>query len=213
MKSLLFIIALTLSVLKVSATAQTPDLIIYEGEEYAMQTNPLEIFFKKNPEKRPQRTVISTANWRGYVAMFEIVDNNLYLKNIEVWYYDDDSKEPSKKNALNEVFPNQEKVKVDWMNGLLVLPYGELENYVHLGYGSTFSNYILLEIENGVLKREKKLNSKEYKKIKEKQFQAFKKTEEYRKLKEELHGHGSDEFFDSFVRNQIVSYTSKILVE
>lgn len=204
----------------VFGTAQYPDKIIYNGKIYRLHSNPMESYFEKYPDKRPERGIMSTALWRGYVATFEIKDNQLYLKDIEIIVRDTTSKENYKtkwESVLNETFPNQELMKIDWMTGLLVLPYGKMVNYVHMGYGSTYKRYILLEIEKGNLKKEKQFGYKQYEKFKEKQFHAFKETEEYEKIKteikEEEEGDYNDEFIDSFLRNFIIEYTSKILIK
>lgn len=85
MKRLLLTIIFTLfSGLKVFATAQFPDKINYNGKEYNLNSNPLEVYFEKNPNKRPKSEVRSSALWRGYVATFEIIDNQLFLKDIEI---------------------------------------------------------------------------------------------------------------------------------
>ena len=209
-------VLLVLTNLTVFGTAQYPDKIIYKGKEYSLHSNPMEKYFAQYPDKRPEGGM-STALWRGYVATFEIKDNQLYLKDIEVMngstkndkgYY-----ETIWKSVLNEVFPNQELVKIDWMTGLLVLPYGKMVNYVHMGYGSTYANYILLEIDKGELKTEKQFKNKQYEKFKENQFQAFKKTEEYEKIKTDLKKEDNydDKFIDSFLRSFVIEYTSKIL--
>jgi hypothetical protein len=115
---------------------------------------------------------------------------------------------------MEETFPGIKDVKVDWLTGLLVMPYGKIVNYVHMGYGSTYKNYILLEIDKGNLKKEKHFTYKEYERFKERQFQVFKQTDEYKKLKAELKNDGvSDEFVDSFLKNFVTQYTSKILEE
>ena len=216
MKRNIFILILMILTLNVFATAQYPDKIIYNGVEYALHTNPLEAFFEKNPDKRPQDEIMSSALWRGYVATFEIIDNQLFLKDIEVQIADTSSKESYRttwKSVIKEVFPDTDKVKVGWMTGLLVLPYGKLKNYVHMGYGSTYSNYILLEISEGNLTQERKFNGAKYEEFKEKQFRAFKKTEEYKKLVEDIKKiDGFDEeTIDSFLRSFVLEYTSKIL--
>ena len=155
--------------------------------------------------------------WRGYIATFEIKDAQLLLKDIEIQYQDTTSKKSHDykwRSVLKEVFPGNEALKIDWMTGLLVIPHGKLVNYVHMGYGSTYKNYILLEIDKGSLKKEKQFQYKEYEKFKERQFRAFKRTEEYRKTKAELQKDGStDEFVDSFLKDFVVEYTSKILAE
>ena len=170
-------------------TAQIPDKIIYKGEKYPLHTNPMEDYFAKYPDKRPYSTVQSSALWRGYVATFEIIDNQLYLKDIEIEIGTNDEQEnyrSSRKSVINEVFPNQETVKVDWMTGSLVLPSGKMVEYVHMGYASTYEHYILLEIENGDLKSEKQLGYEEYNNIRDQKFQDFKKTDEYQHMKARL---------------------------
>jgi len=117
------------------------------------------------------------------------------------------------KSVIHQVFPNLKQVKVDWLTGLLVILNGKLVNYVHMGYASTYENYIILEIDKGNLIHEKSMNSKEYEKFKAKQFEAFKKTDEYMKLKEDLkkNSGGTDDFLDSFIKIYETDYTTKIL--
>ncbi len=217
MKKFLFIALMLCLSGKAFSTAQYPDKIIYNGKEYSLHSNPLESYFEKHPEKRPQGDVISTALWRGYVATFEVVENQLFLKDIEVEVSDTSSKKKDEtkwKSVLTEVFPNSEPLKVDWMIGLLVLPCGKVVNYVHMGYGSTHESYILLEINTGDLIKEKEYNYNEYTKFKERQFQAFKKTEDYKRIKDELKKEDhSDEFIDSFLKDFVIDYSSKILTD
>ena len=168
-----------------------------------------------NPGLRQEPDVMSRALWRGYVATFEIQDNQLFVNDISIEV--DDTLNGSDKtkwiSALNQVFPGQKQIKVDWMTGLLVIPNGKLVNYVHMGYASTYKNYIILEIDKGNLVQEKRMSLKEYEKFKDKQFKAFQKTDEYKKLKEDLKKNtgGTDEFLDSFIRIYVIDYTTKIL--
>ena len=217
---ILFVIFLTVfSFSTVFGTAQYSDIIIYNGKKYSLETNPLESYFEKYPDKRPKDRygveVGSTALWRGYVATFEIKDNQLYLRDIQKEVATDSSGiNTIEVNVLTEVFPNQELVKVDWFTGLLVLPEGKVINYVHMGYASTSERYILLEIDEGNLKKERHFDYKEYSELREKQFQAFKKTEEYEKMKAEIKNmYNDDDFIESFLRVYVIDYTSKILVE
>ncbi len=192
------------------ATAQFPDIIIFEGKRYSLHSNPLEQYFKKFPDKRPKEGSRSTALWRGYIATFEIMDSTLYLKDITIELPDH-----KWKSVLAEVFPNNERVKIDWLTGLLVLPYGELVEYVHMGYASTYENYILLEIREGRFKRAKRFDYKQYEEFKQRQFEEFKKTEEYKVQAEKLikeMGY-SAELVEQFLRIYVISYSSMILAE
>ena len=217
-KLILFFALLLLSATNLFATAQYPDKIIYNGKEHMLHSNPMEAYFKKFPDKRPETEIMSSALWRGYVATFEFVDKALFLKDIQIQFTEKSEKSsfnPKWKSVISEVVPEKERLKIDWLTGILVLPYGEVVNYVHMGYGSTYENYILLEVAGGELKNTKEFGYKEYEKFKERQFQAFKKTEEYKKAFEDLRKEGdrTPEFIDSFLRDFVIEYTSKILVD
>ncbi|MEN8123269.1 MAG: hypothetical protein ABFS35_23230, partial [Bacteroidota bacterium] len=102
-------------------TAQYPDKIKYNGIEYSLNTNPLEPYFEKNPEKRPQS--YSTALWRGYVGHFEIIENQLFVTDITIpsHYTDPDGKTKIKSISIyKRIFPENDKVKIDWYSGILI---------------------------------------------------------------------------------------------
>jgi hypothetical protein len=210
-------LAILLTAVNVLATAQAPDLIIYQGKEYALETNPMEAYFSKYPDKKPKTEVMSTGLWRGYIATFEFQDKSLVLKDIKIRSaanLGNADYESSWKSAIKQVVPKGETLKIDWFSGILVLSYGDIVNYVHMGYGSTYSNYILLSVKNGNLTSERKFDYKEYEKFKEKQFQAFKKTEEYKTHVLELKKENlPPELVDSFLRDFIVGYSSEFLDE
>ncbi len=65
-----FVLVLFLAV-DTFATAQQPDKIIYNGTTYDLHSNPLEAYFEKNPDKKSKSSVISSALWRGYVAILK----------------------------------------------------------------------------------------------------------------------------------------------
>lgn len=81
-----------------------------------------------------------------------------------------------------------------------------------MGYGSTYENYFLLEIDKGNFIKSKQFDYKNYEIFKDKQFLAYKKTEAYKETKATLKKDGStDEFIDSFLRSFVTEYTSRIL--
>jgi hypothetical protein len=205
----LLVVAMTAS--NAFATSQYPDKIIYEGKKYDLHTNPMESYFKEHPQKRPSGNGINTKLWRRYVATFEVINNSLVLNDIEIRAYDGENGSEWK-SVKSDLVPKGQALKIDWFTGIMVLPYGKLVNYVHMGYGSTYENYVLLEMKNGKLTGERKLNYKQYNQFKEKQFDTFKKTEKYRKLvavpeKENL----TQESIDSLIKNFDADYTSKFL--
>jgi len=216
MRTILMFFLTFLIAQNVLATAQEPDKIIYHEKEYGLYSNPLQSFFEKNPDRLPQNEVRSSALWRGYVATFEVIENELYVKDIQMQYRDTISKVHTFgwKSVLDKVFPNQKERKLDWFTGVLVIPHGKLVSYVHMGYASTYKKYKLLEMDHGVLHKELNMNHRKYKKFKESQFQLFQKTDEYKKLKDELLKKGdTEEFIDSFLRSYVTKYTNEILTE
>jgi len=190
-------------------TAQYPDKITYDGTEYNFNSNPLEPYFDKNPDKRPG--MASTALWRGYVAHFEIIENQLYVTDITRPISQKDSEgnyERKWVSIYRTIFPTSEKVKIDWYTGILILPHGKMVEYVHLGYASTYSKYWLLEVYEG--------NFNEARKYKNKEFEMFEKTEEYKKLYAEMKEndeYNDDEFIKSFISDFVINYTTKFLTE
>ena len=210
-------LSLLASVSNVLATAQIPDRITYLGEKYAMHTNPLESYFEKHPDRKPDGGVMSTALWRGYVATFTVTNGVLQLQDIEIQVHvekEDNSYPYEWKSVLRDVCPEGKPLVIDWFSGILVLPYGDLKNYVHMGYASTYENYILLEVNEGKIGKEKRLNAEEYDKFRDKQFKAFKKTDEYKKMVGEMKKDGdSQERIDEFLRIFVVRYTSRFLDE
>ena len=81
-KLLLTLLAL-LATTTASGTAQAPDKLVLDGETYSLNTNPLESYFGKHPERHPReaedgdQVVLSTGLWRGYIATFEVIGNTL----------------------------------------------------------------------------------------------------------------------------------------
>jgi hypothetical protein len=211
MKTLtLAILIFVVSLSHIFATAQAPDRIFYDGKEYSLHTNPMESYFARYPEKRPVTLAKSSGLWRGYVATFVFEMNVLFLEDIEIetmgGKYDD-----SWKSVRGQIIPKDEELMIDWFTGILILPYGELVKYVHGGYESTYSNYILLEINRGILTDKRTFDHKQYDEFKERQFQAYKKTEAYRKRVADEAAEYSREISDYYLRSHIMDYVYEFL--
>ncbi|WP_448550517.1 hypothetical protein [Thalassotalea fusca] len=93
----------------VFATAQTPDYLMYQGKKYRLHANPLEELFLEKEELRPKSEIISSANWRGYIATFSISEDALVVSDITIR-----KPEPNKErrylneSVLLDVFPNED---------------------------------------------------------------------------------------------------------
>jgi len=165
----------------------------------------------------PKNRISSSALWRGYVATFEIVDSILYVKDIEVQYSTKDSSGEYKyewKSVLQEVFPDSSDRICSFYTGLLILPEGEMLNYVHMGYASLYEKYILMKIENGKFKKEKEFSAEEYYKFKRQQFEEYKKTDEYKKKLNEIKEQTEDlEWLEYFLFIYDVDYSNRFLLD
>ena len=54
--------------------------------------------------------------------------------------------------SLVTIFPDSpDRVFAHWYSGTLRVPQGEMLNYVHMGYGSTFERDLLIEVKQGVV--------------------------------------------------------------
>lgn len=146
------------------ATKQKGDILLYKGETYELRTYCLELYFSQNPQINTNDFVVWSTNlWRGYIATFEIIEDTLYLTKIE-----GRDKNYQEKNLMKDIFPNEEKVKVDWLAG--IIQAHDNSNMKNFEYGQ----YLLFELYAGSISEIKKLNKKEYKKFKNNQLKLLK---------------------------------------
>ena len=187
------------------ATGQAPDLLLMNGKQYSILTNPLEPFLALNPKKTPTSDIVSTGLWRGYVATWKIEDDRLILTKIETLRRkptDDGAFDTEYGDTTQAVFPEDGVVIATWFTGHIVIPTGKLVEYVHMGYASTYKKYLILRVERGVLTKQYRLNSEEFRKFRDAQFAAFSRTKEYQTEFENLNKEGdrADEETRSFLK-------------
>lgn len=154
MKFSAVIIPLILLCQNVFGTGQVPDILIFDGEERGIRTNPLNQWFEWTGERTDFLEYFQegacTACWRGYIATWKITNNKLYLEKIQNF-------SENKTMPLTEIWPEKgdQPVFAEWYSGLLSMPEGELLNYVHMGYSSVYARDRLLRIDSGILVDEK----------------------------------------------------------
>lgn len=183
---IVFLVSVLFSI-NVFATAQAPDYLMYKGEKLRLHVNPLEVLFLEKEELRPKTEIISSGNWRGYIATISIIDGALAVSDITISKPDPDKEYGYlRESVLLKVFPNESDRKMHWFSGLLVVPLGERTGYVHLSYASQYEKYLLIRIKNGLVKESTEMNLDEYMDYKVRQFAKFKLTSEYEDLYKEL---------------------------
>ncbi|MCL1875051.1 MAG: hypothetical protein FWF87_02175 [Synergistaceae bacterium] len=130
------------------ATAQTPEILVYEGKTENMFTEPKipvgnpriralpqEEFQEKVRNRTFPSIISSTACWRLYIGSWEIKDKRLFLTSII---------------GLFEL-SGEEPLFADWFSGVLRVPRGEVLNYVHMGYETVYEETLLISVENGLV--------------------------------------------------------------
>ncbi len=169
-KTIIFILFfLTFPFLKLFATAQIPDILIYQGDTLALFANPLEEF-PKIDSIRPylfgnRGRYHSTACWREYQAEWLIENEQLYLIGIYSCCYYKDSIKSDLENLFGDRFVDG-KIKSDWFTGSVFSPQGKLIRYFHDAYLSLYEKEIEFKFEKGILVETKEHdNSKSRKSI------------------------------------------------
>ena len=127
-------------------TAQASERLIYGGKDIRLCTNPLSLYLKQTGIKFESP---STACWRGYIGTWEIIESagveRLYLVELSA------HRSYEEIVGVSDIFPGFDRVFAHWFTGELRCPQGELLNYVHGGYASTYEYDLLMDFKQGVL--------------------------------------------------------------
>ena len=165
------------------ATAQEGDILIMKGKKYSIQSEPLRAYIRENPNKLPESEVVSTSNWRGYLATWEVKDEQLFLVDVTILRpvkSQDGGFSTEPRSVMASLFPDQKEVPAVWFTGHVIAIDGELVHYVHMGYASMYAKYIILRVEEGRVTRTWNANTAAFAIFRNSQFNAFKKTDEFR---------------------------------
>lgn len=138
-------------------TKQIREILIYDGDEYYMNTYPLFEYLNTNSIIFENQ---SSSCWRGYVGKWEIKDNKLFLIDITGCFEND------KKVLLNDLFLGQKEVFANWFTGKLEIECGKIINYedeisIHF---PIYEETLFIEIYFGILTNTYVSNNREYKK-------------------------------------------------
>jgi hypothetical protein len=154
-------------------TGQIPDKVIYCGERFALVGvkgeglyEPLD--FGLTPQSP------HTANWRGFASTYEVLNQILFLQEMQISIKEEGQEYP-KINGINPESRNEGLIHLDYKNihlktnysGTLLIAKDFIDSmYVHMGFQSpiSFEKVIELEFNEGILVKDKDLSSvmKEY---------------------------------------------------
>ena len=97
-------------------TAQFTEQILLHGHKRTLCTDPLESFFKISGT-RPKFQVTCTALWRGYVGTWEILNERLYLIDLDAVL------QTGQIANIATIFPGfPERAFAPWYSGKLRIP-------------------------------------------------------------------------------------------
>lgn len=188
-------------------TRQITDKLIFENKEYYLNVELIELFFREFPEKRPEFEVQCTALWRGYVATFEIKNNELLIKEID-WLTNIDF---TMKSFRDEIFPNN---KFEWYSGLIRVDdfRGEFDEDPENGI------FEYLQIENGTFIKKMVFDYNELQDFKKEQYEYFLMSDDVELLydfwrKNNEKGIINKENVNKIIYKNIMEYTRKVYVE
>ena len=148
------------------ATGQFPDILLWNGNEYRITANyPMQDYFINFPEKRFPSG--GSALQRGYIATYEILNNELWLIDIKIpngnYSIINGNFIIGYTSIINEFLNDIDRTKIDWFNGFLILPQGEIIGYEQVGYEASFEYYIIIEFQNGNLIKYFNIDFEQYK--------------------------------------------------
>jgi hypothetical protein len=154
------------------ATEQIPNIFLYNGNKYqfheiipvfSRRNAPelIEAYFRTFPEKQPEMS--GTSLYRGYVATYEIINDELFVVDIL------EHKRDGKYNRIwvsiiKECLNGNDKMKIIWFTGFFILPQGGRVSYDYINnvYQQTFEYYKIIYIQNGNFIKEININYGKY---------------------------------------------------
>lgn len=144
------LLIICLIVLSATASAQTRDRLIWQGDTLWTNSNELLESHPNYPEielklRGPDEKEFPFGCQRGYFAEWRVVDDELFLTNI----YDPKSNKVSLKKLFGKSC-NNNKVKADWITTELIFPRGEIVLFID-DFSSIFEKELGLSFEKGSL--------------------------------------------------------------
>lgn len=161
-------------------TLQIQDKLLYKGEKYSLNQELLEPFFALYPDRKPPSPGMMTSLWRGYVAIFEIAEEQLWVKDISVIA----DIELNWKSTLKHAFPDSRKY--DWFSGFIRIDASRLD----FQFDKPNMNFFFLEIREGKLIGEHVMDYFQLQQFKAEQFEQFKLTKSYQEEVDRKQGKG-----------------------
>lgn len=123
-------------------TAQTSEILLLDGQFEQLHSRPLDAYLEpRGIDIRALSNGFHTGLWRGYVGIWEVFENELFL--IGLLDYCDQPIDPA------TVFGDQQfPIRADWFSGRLEIDRGERLSYFHMGWGSQYAERLRLYVDH-----------------------------------------------------------------
>jgi len=124
-------------------TAQSSEILLLDGHLESLNALPLSPYLEpRGIDIRAMSRGFSTALWRGYVGLWEVLDGSLFL--IGLVDCENDPIDPA--TVFGEL---RLPILADWYSGRLEIDRGQLLFYHHMGWGSQYAERLRLYVEHG----------------------------------------------------------------
>ena len=184
MRNFYFFIFLILCVNPLTAQQNyKTEQIIWNGETYPYRYHHMEQYFRYYPNKRPVASIDSTIINRNYLAIFEVIENQFYLKDFLI---KGNNSELMNQSVLHKINNKKEPILLNWVNGLFDIGIGSETFLKTDSINPVYDQYIVFEVKRGVIGRTELFTYNQMKLFKDYQYKRFKSTTDYDRLHSRL---------------------------
>lgn len=158
MKKTILTALLVLACMAASATGQIHDKVIINGETWEMPVSPLLSLEGKEydmfKELLGDRTFVSTANYRGYVATWHVGRRGLYLDKVEVLQNNGRWEEIDMAKLKKVLKKHKDKgmIRAEWYSGQINIGKGTGPQNPSDPYAPSFAEKWSLHLKKGKIK-------------------------------------------------------------
>jgi hypothetical protein len=131
-------------------TAQLQENLILNGKNISMAfcpplpLNDSRLIILTDDEVEERGFIFNSACWREYIGTWEIKDKKLYLVSLKGRF---------KLLTNSPIF-------ADWVTEILIVNQGEMLNYVHMGFNSTYEQELHIKIDKGMVIKSKTIDNR-----------------------------------------------------
>jgi len=191
----LLLLALAVLPSPTHATDQESDLLVYGKDTLRLGSYPLETYLSARPERKPNPSAFSTANYRGYVATWRIDGGKFWLADVRVT---ESVKEGSgsyrreRVSVLHSVVDSDTPVVAEWCTDTFNLPYGSLHRFavMHMFGSDIYDTSLSVKVTRGAVERAEWRTRPAVQDYRQRGFVDFRRTPAYDSLRQCLLAEG-----------------------